>query len=273
MPFWMREATLQIGSKVYQMDDLYFEFEVPFEDSDTLQSATFKAYNLAESTRKGIKRGSVIILNAGYEGDIGAIFVGKVSACSHKHDKTNWITSITATAAMDEWLSSKVTKTYAKGSTGQEIVSDLLNIFGLEVGEFTLAVNKVYDRGLVCNGKVKDLLKQVVVNDCGSVIINDPSKGISNGLVLTPESGLLMSGDEVEETVIAVGSDSQKSTEAKDEEGNYVTRECLLNYHIGPADAVTVKSQSLNGKFVVVSGKHVGSPKGDWKTTIQMKPA
>ena len=120
-----------------------------------------------------------------------------------------------------------------------------------------------------------------MVNDCksrslirtGSVIINDPSKGISNGLVLTPESGLLMSGDEVEETVIAVGSDSQKSTEAKDEEGNYVTRECLLNYHIGPADAVTVKSQSLNGKFVVVSGKHVGSPKGDWKTTIQMKPA
>ena len=140
MPFWMREATLQIGSKVYQMDDLYFEFEVPFEDSDTLQSATFKAYNLAESTRKGIKRGSVIILNAGYEGDIGAIFVGKVSACSHKHDKTNWITSITATAAMDEWLSSKVTKTYAKGSTGQEIVSDLLNIFGLEVGEFTLTL-------------------------------------------------------------------------------------------------------------------------------------
>lgn len=46
MSFWMREATLQIGGKVYGMDDLYFEFEVPFEDSDTLQSATFKAYNL-----------------------------------------------------------------------------------------------------------------------------------------------------------------------------------------------------------------------------------
>ena len=41
--------------------------------------------------------------------------------------------------------------------------------------------------------------------------------------------------DEGEETVIAVGADSQKSSDAKDEEGNYVTRECLLNYHIGPA--------------------------------------
>lgn len=71
MPFWMREATLQIGSKVYQMDDLYFEFEVPFEDSDTLQSATFRAYNLAESTRKGIKRGSAIILTPAMRGTLG----------------------------------------------------------------------------------------------------------------------------------------------------------------------------------------------------------
>ena len=35
MSFWMREASLQIGSKKYSMDNLYFEFEVPFEDSDT----------------------------------------------------------------------------------------------------------------------------------------------------------------------------------------------------------------------------------------------
>ena len=48
MSFWMREATLQIGGKVYGMDDLYFEFEVPFEDSDTIQSATFKAYTIGQ---------------------------------------------------------------------------------------------------------------------------------------------------------------------------------------------------------------------------------
>ena len=263
------------------MDDLYFEFEVPFEDSDTLQTATFKVYNLSEATRKSIRRGSVIILNAGYEGDVGAIFVGKVSACSHKHDKTNWITSITATAAMDEWLSAKVSKTYAKGSTAKEILSDLLNIFGLEIGEFSLAVNKVYDRGLVCNGKVKDLLRQIAVEDCksrflirtGSVVINDPSKGIANGLVLTPQNGLLLSGNEVEETVIATGADSQKSAEAKGDEGNYISRECLLNYHIGPAEAVALQSATLNGKFIVVKGKHVGSPKGQWKTVIEMKAA
>ena len=281
MSFWMREASLQIGGKRYGMDDLYFEFEVPFEDSDTLQTAKFKAYNLAEATRKGIKRGDVIILNAGYEGDVGAIFVGQVSACSHKHQNTEWITEISATAAMDQWLSAKVSKTYAKGSTAKEIVSDLLNIFGLEIGEFTLAVNKVYDRGLVCSGKVKDELKKIVVNDCksrflirtGSVYINDPASGLANGIVLTPQSGLLFSGNEVEESGVAVGSDSQKSSSTKSEEGNYVTRECLLNYHIGPAEQITIQSKSLNGRFIVAKGKHSGSPKGNWKTTLEMRPA
>ena len=281
MSFWMREATLQIGSKVYQMDDLYFEFEVPFEDSDTLQSATFKAYNLAESTRKGIKRGSVIILNAGYEGDIGAIFVGKVSACSHKHDKTNWITSITATAAMDEWLSSKVTKTYAKGSTGQEIVSDLLNIFGLEVGEFTLAVNKVYDRGLVCNGKVKDLLKQVVVNDCksrflircGKIIINNPADGVNKGYLLSPETGLLRTDEEKVVIEVETDLDTKKTTEEKDEEAQTKKRNSLLNYHLGPADIIRIQSSDLNGQFIIVRGTHKGSQSGDWKTEIEVRPA
>ena len=281
MSYWMRSATLQIGSKRYDMDDLYFEFEVPFEDSDTLPTATFKAYNLAESTRKGIKRGDVIILNAGYEGDVGSVFVGQVSACNHKHQNTEWITEISATAAMDQWLSAKVAKTYAKGSTAQEIVPDLLNLFGVEIGEFSLAVNKVYDRGLVCNGKVKDLLSRIVVSDCksrflirsGAVYINDPTRGVQNDLVLTPQSGLLISGKETEETVVAVGIDSQKSASAKSEEGNYVTRECLLNYHIGPAEQVQVQSKSLNGTFIVASGKHTGSPKGNWKTTIELKPA
>ena len=280
MSVWIREATLQIGSKRYGMDDLYFEFDVPFEDSDTLQTATFKAYNLSEATRKSIKRGNVIILNAGYEGDVGAIFVGQVSACSHRRQNTEWITEISATAAMEQWLGAKVSKTYAKGSTAKTIVADLLNIFGVEVGEFSLAIDKVYDRGLVCNGKVKDVLRQVVVSDCksrflirnDSVVINDPAKGLTNGIVLTADSGLLLSGSDVEETVIAVGTDSQKSAAAKSEEGNYITRECLLNYHIGPAEQITVKSMTLNGRFVVVKGKHTGSPKGSWKTTLEMRP-
>jgi hypothetical protein len=64
------------------MDDLYFKFTVPFEDSEKLGTATIEAYNLSPATRNSIKKGMPIILNAGYEGDIGAIFTGKVSQVS-----------------------------------------------------------------------------------------------------------------------------------------------------------------------------------------------
>ena len=153
MSFWIREATLQIGSKRYGMDDLYFEFDVPFEDSDTLQTATFKAYNLSEATRKSIKRGNVIILNAGYEGDVGAIFVGQVSACSHRRQNTEWITEISATAAMEQWLGAKVSKTYAKGSTAKTIVADLLNISASKWGSFPLRLIRSTTGDLSATGR------------------------------------------------------------------------------------------------------------------------
>ena len=79
MRFWKRAATLQIGSNRYDMANLFFTFEVPFEDSEELGSATIKAYNLSPATRSGIKKGQVVILNAGYEGDVGTIFTGKRS--------------------------------------------------------------------------------------------------------------------------------------------------------------------------------------------------
>ena len=71
----------------------------------------------------------------------------------------------------------------------------------------------------------------------------------------------------------ATGADSQKSASAKGEEGNYVSRDFLLNYHVGPAELVGIQSATLNGKFIVVKGKHTGSPRGNWKTSVEMKPA
>ena len=149
MKFWKRQATLQIGSKRFGMDDLYFKFTVPFEDSEKLGTATIEAYNLSPATRNSIKKGMPIILNAGYEGDIGAIFTGKVSQVSDKHSGTEVITTIAAAEALEEWLSKEVNKTYTAGSKASAIVKDLLNIFGLEVGTMELAVDKEYPRGKV----------------------------------------------------------------------------------------------------------------------------
>ena len=117
MAFFLRSASLQIGPLKYSMDDgFYFDFDVPFYDSEQLTTASFTVNNLSETSRLGIRKDQVVILNAGYEGDVGVLFVGQVASCSHKQNGVEWQTKITAAAALDQWLNAQVNKTYGEGS-------------------------------------------------------------------------------------------------------------------------------------------------------------
>jgi len=279
MKFWKRAATLQLGSNRYDMQTLYFKFTVPFSDSEELGTATIEAHNLSDTTVNNIKKGQVVIINAGYEGDIGAIFTGKVSQCSDDHNGTERITKITAAEALDEWMSKEVNKPYTAGSKASTIVKDLLNIFGIEVGTMELAVDKEYPRGKVCRGKVKNVLTEIVTLDCksrflihnGIITISDPNKGQNVGYTLSSATGLLRSANDTANTETTTNQTTKKSSSEKSEVT--YSRDCLLNYHLAPADVITIKSATLNGKYLIKSGTHTGSPDGDWKTTIEVKPA
>lgn len=264
------------------MDEgFYFDFDVPFYDSEQLATASFTVNNLSESSRLGVRKDQVVILNAGYEDDIGVLFVGQVAGCSHKQSGVEWQTKITATAALDQWLNAQVNKTYGGNSKAEDVVRDLLNIFGLEVGVFKLVENMTYPRGRVCSGKLKDILTEIVVNECRSrlliranqVMINDPADGVMKGYLLTPESGLLMHSDDLDMTGITAPQTSGASEEKKAQEEKTWKRKCLLNYRLGPGDQIQIQSKDLNGKFLVVSGRHKGSPTGAWTTEIEFKTA
>lgn len=279
MANWIRDATLQIGGRKYTLDNLNFTFEIPFEDSDELTTATITATNLAPDTRNSIQKGHSIIINAGYEGDIGCLFVGKVAALSHKKDTTDWTTKIMATVALDEWLSAQVNKTYKQSIDAKAMLTDLFNIFGLELGAFELAINKTYPRGRVCRGKLKDVLKEIIVSDCksrmlirptGQLIVSKPDSGVNKGYLLSEATGLLKATDE--DDVIPIETDLTTKTPASEKEEKPKTRASLLNYHIGPADLIKIQSPSLNGRFMVVRGRHIGSRSGDWKTEMEVRP-
>lgn len=281
MSYWMRSGTLQVGPYRYNLDDLVYEFEVPFEDSEQLMVTKITIYNLSESTRNAIQKNQPIIINAGYREDIGVIFVGKVSNKENKHQGTEWITTLKATEAMEEWLSKKVNKTYAAGIDAASIVRDLLNIFGIEVSRMELAVNKVYPRGKVCNGPVRGLLKEIITSDCksiflvrhGQVIIRDPRKGTNMGVLLSPRTGLLLSTEDADTTDITAPQDTQKTGEQKAQEQKTIKRRCLLNYRIAPGDTVRIEDETLKGEFIVKKGSHNGSRRKDWLTYLEVVPA
>lgn len=280
MAFWIRDATLAIGSNKYTLGEMNFSFEIPFEDSDEPPVATVKVINLSANTRAGIKKNDTVILNAGYEGDIGCILVGKVAGLKHKQSNVDWTTTITVQPCADEILGKMINKTYKENTTALVIVKDLLNIFGVEVGKCELSINKSYPRGRVCRGNLKQVLTEIVVSECksrfiirttGQVYITKAEDGINNGLTLTPSNGLLRADEEKVAIAVETQSNSQKTGEARDDD-DHVSRSCLLNYGVATAEVVKIKSSDLNGKFLVSKGKHVGGRTGDWKTSMELKP-
>ncbi len=280
--FWIRSASIQIGSQSYSMDaGLYFSFEVPFKDSEELENIVFTVYNLSPATRNNIKKGDQVILNAGYEGDIGCLFIGVVNDAKSEKKNTEWVTEISATVALKEWLETNINKTYMPGMDAESIGRDLLNIFGVEVGKVELAENIVYPRGKVCRGKVKDILKRIFVEECGcrmlirnyQIIISAPNKPISTGIFLSPESGLLEDSGESDATIIATAADDKKSQNDKEEDGKTVHLKCLLNHRIGAGDIISVQSSKRSGVYQVISGVHKGSPDGEWFTELDVKAA
>lgn len=278
MSFWIRDANLTLGNKKYTLSGLNFAFEIPFEDSDEPPVATVTITNLSENTRASIKKNDPVVLNAGYEGDVGCILIGKVTGLKHKQSGTDWTSTVTVLPCADEILGKMVSKTYAENIKASAIVRDLLNIFGVEVARCELTVDKSYPRGRVCRGNLKQVLTEIVVNECksrfiirttGQIYITKATDGINGGVLLTTATGLLRSDEEKVPIPVETKLNSQKT--GKDRNEDLISRSCLLNYRIATAELVRIQSEDLNGKFVVVKGKHKGDRTGDWKTTLEVK--
>lgn len=281
MRFWKRQATLQLGGNRYTLDDLRFTFEVASEDDAGLPICKLEIYNLSPSTRAAIAKNTPIILNGGYQGDVGSLFVGGVANFSHEEGDLDVVTKITAADSLEQWLGAHVNKSYKGPVKAKDVLDDLLSIFGIEVGLCMLAENPEYPRGKVCTGKLKDVLTALVCTDCksrlllrtGQIVISPPELGISTGYLLTPQTGLLKTASTGESQSVNTTAKAEKKTRAQQAEPEgKATRECLLNYHIGVGDLVAIQDSQLSGSFMVKKTTHKGDRSGDWKTILEVIP-
>ena len=278
MSFWLRDASLTIGHNKYWLDGLNFTFEVPFEDNDEPPVATVTVTNLSPNTRASIRKNDPVVLNAGYRGNVGCILIGKVVGLKHKQSNVDWTSTLTVLPCADEILGSLINKTYKENTKASTIVRDLLNIFGAEVSRCDLSIDKVYPRGRVCRGVLKQVLSEIVVNECksrfiirttGQVYITKAEDGINNGLTLSSANGLLRVDEEKVAIPYETDLNSRKTGSSRDEDT--ISRSCLLNYSVAAAEVVRIQSTTLNGRYIVVSGKHKGGRTGDWKTSMELK--
>jgi hypothetical protein len=246
---WKREIELIVGGKRITSPPLDIDFEIRFDTDEEPNDGRISIYNLSRDTMNRIKVGEAIVVNAGYQGDVGTIFAGAVDRKFGMWRATDHITEIEVGDTLVEWSRVRVSKSYQAGIKASAVVRDVLKSLGLEIGALSLPTDVTYSRGRSVNGPVRTVLSELA-RDCGAklhifngaVFLNDPAAGQRTGFVLRHDTGLVESPERVEGI-----------------EGVDYKVISLLNHRIKPDTILKIESRTATGLFRVVSGYHIGS--------------
>ena len=240
-----REIELVIDGLKYTYPDFTIYFRVNFDDDPDANDARIEIYNLSADSTNRIKKNGQIILNAGYEGDIGTIFGGIVdSVQTDRQMATDKITTIQATDN-EHWRGQRVNKTYKGRRKGSEIIRDVLAQTGFEIGAFTLPNDKDY-WNKPFNTSALDVITRIardcgakVHNHAGRVFIRPAGEGSQLAFQLNADTGLVDTPERID--------DEQVGWNVKS----------LLNHRVGPDSLFTINSSTANGNFRVRKGQHI----------------
>lgn len=279
-----REIEVLVGDLRFFRDGqngLDIEFEVPFDDDILANEATITIYNVKPETYNQIEDGQTLIINAGYRGDRGSIFVGEVSGVEPFREKPDSRLVIHGVDSLD-FVEKDIQKTYQANVTSSTIMRDLLNELGMPIGKFDLPDDVSYPRGYTLNSKISDAMKQVAT-DSDAICFTSRGKayacsryfGEESDFVLTAETGLIGSPElemvDISKTNLdyvdkrPVPKKPRKTTgprrvtygkKEKEQQERFRVKS-LLNHRFGTAVILDVRSRTYNFVYRINRGKHI----------------
>lgn len=228
-------------------------FRIPFEAEDEPDVSEISIYNLKDETINSIRSKGYVILNAGYEGQVGNLLSGKIEHIDTIRRGLDKETRITVTDGGIEFRNSQINKTYKEDVNIKYIMNELALTAGFEVGEIDPVNNITFPLGKSVNGYIEPILKELAKSSGSKmyiknnrIFIRDKDKGTETGFVLDSGSGLL---------------DSPEIQREEKEDGQEVLKyrvKCYLNHNINKDSIVKVVSKDFQGFLRVESGEHSG---------------
>lgn len=254
-----RVAELMTNNMKFAMADFNLEATTPF-DNDTLPNeAEIKIWNLSSDSVNKLKRNQVLMLNAGYTGDVGTILHGYISNASTKWEGVDKVTTIHVLDSED--LSKREVKeiAYAKNTLASHIIKEMARYIGLPVAQMELNQDYRYQDGYTAKGKVTEIISKVA-KDCGTsayinknkLYVRNLRRGGDSVFKLNKSTGLIGSPEYFEES-------GAKGYRIKSQ----------LQYRITTASVIDLESIEFSGRLHVRSGNHRLSRTGDFMTEME----
>lgn len=268
---YMRNVEVIAGPRKFTSDQFNINFDVPFDDGADVNVADIEIYNLSGSTIAAIQGKYNIIVNAGYQNDIGAVFKGTAQIIQTDWSGVDKITNIMAIDANDDWMNKEIDITFKEGSTGYQVIDKLWPLTGILLKTCNLPLNMVYTGGKTIQGKIGKAIIEVAT-DCnakvhvnkGLLYIRPKAEGDTIAFLLDKEHGLIGSPTPIEQEEKYNVPENVKQSDGK-YKWEYVKKSSirkgykitsLLNSNFTTDTVLKVASKTANGLFRIEKGKH-----------------
>ena len=250
-----RKVVIQTGDVTITNDVLDVEFDVPFDDDTEANEATIVVYNLTQNTTKQIKKNAVITITAGYTGDTGMIFSGRVVEIRTKWDGSDRKTTIYAIDRQDMEERDVEEIAYKAGTKASYILKDLVNKLKLPVAVFKVRRDHKYKDKVNITGGLMDNIRRLA-GVCGvsayihkgKVYVRPLKDGDDISFTVNESTGLIGTPEEFDET--------ETNEDYEDAVHGYNVK-MLLQHRVATAAIINLNSREANGRFRVRSGRHI----------------
>ena len=247
-----RKTIIKSGGVTINSDELEIDVNAPFDDDVEANEAEIIIYNLAETTIQALKWGNTLSIEAGYKGDTGVIFEGKIAKVSTKPENVDKVTTIKAIAYIGGASEELKDKSYKAGTKASYILKDLLSYIDLPVAVFKVKRDWTYKDAVNIDGEIWSEIKKyaevcgisVYVNN-GKVYARHITEGDNINFTVNADTGLIGSPEEFEEEITA------------EDYTDVVKGKMILQHRMTTAAIINLESQGVKGQFRVRSGKHI----------------
>lgn len=258
-----------------RVDGLRIGFAVEKKDTREANKATITITNLSAETRARFEaKGLRVVLEAGYVGGVGAVFIGTSYRTTHKRSGADMVTTIEAADGGKEIAGQKGSWSFAAGARCDIVVRTVAAGLGLPLstGSVIAPTLPSFRNGWAFVGGAADALDAVTkacglawsVQDGQLQILKstDPRDGQA-AVVLSSETGMIGSPERVDVKDDKTGVASSR-----------VSVRCLINPRIRPSRMVQVRSvdvPALSGNYVVKTQKITGDTfADDWTMVLEL---
>ncbi len=245
---FLRRIEVIVGGVKINYPEMDIDFTIDFDDEPEVNRGQLTLYNLSQDTSQKIKVAKQAVINAGYEGDVGTVMVGRIDEVRGEWSGTDSPLILELTD-IPEPFNQIVSKTYKDKIRASQVIRDLISSYGLRIGKLNLPVDVQYSGGRILNSSLEGIIRELA-KDCraklhvanGAIFLRPKRDGDRLAVVLSSDSGLIGTPTRMDE-------DGQ--------EGYNVA--CLLNHRIRADSIIKLQSREVEGFFRVVRGKHDGS--------------